>query len=97
MHLEPLDQKTRNEAIASLHGWEYKDGRLLRTFEFSNFREAIAFIVRISFAADELDHHPVLYNVYNKVTLELTTHSVGNRVTQLDIFLAQSIDKVADK
>ncbi len=97
MNRDPLDQKTLKDALASLQNWEYRNDRLIRTFKFENFREAVAFIVQIGFHADDLDHHPILYNVYNQVSIELTTHSVGNRVTQLDVLLAQAIDKVFDK
>ncbi len=97
MNRNPLDQKTRQDALASLPSWTFRDNRLVRTFEFENFREAVAFIVHIGFHADHLDHHPILYNVYNKVTIELTTHSAGNQVTQMDVLLAQAMDKVFDK
>ena len=73
------------------------NNRLTKTFKFADFREAVAFIVHIGFHANHLDHHPILYNVYNQVSIELTTHSAGNRVTQMDILLAQAIDKVYGK
>ena len=97
MNRDPLDQKTLNDALASLQNWEYRNERLVRTFKFADFREAVAFIVRIGFCADQLDHHPILYNVYNQVSIELTTHSAGNRVSQMDVLLAQAIDKVFGK
>ncbi len=97
MNRDPLSQKTVNNALASLQNWEYRNNRLTKTFKFADFREAVAFIVHIGFHANHLDHHPILYNVYNQVSIELTTHSAGNRVTQMDILLAQAIDKVYGK
>ena len=97
MNRDPLSQKTVNDALASLQNWEYRNNRLTKTFKFADFREAVAFIVHIGFHANHLDHHPILYNVYNQVSIELTTHSAGNRVTQMDILLAQAIDKVYGK
>ncbi len=97
MNRDPLDQKTLNDALSSLQNWEYRNDRLTRTFKFADFREAVAFIVRIGFHAEHLDHHPILYNVYNRVSIELTTHSAGNRVSQMDVLLAQAIDKVFGK
>ena len=94
MNHEPLSTKALNQALKSLEGWELVDNRLTKTFKFKNFREAVAFIVRISFHADSLDHHPILYNVYNQVQIDLTTHSVGNKVTQSDVLLAGAIEQV---
>ncbi len=94
MNREPLDQSALKQALDSLQDWEYQNDRLSKTFKFSDFHESVAFIVRIAFHADELDHHPILYNVYNQVRVELTTHSAGNKVTQMDVLLARAIDKV---
>jgi len=93
----PLDQDTIEKALESLQDWEHQKDRLSKTFKFADFREAIAFIVEISFHADHMDHHPIIYNVYNQVRLELTTHSADNKVTHLDVALARSIEKVARK
>ncbi|MCY4170768.1 MAG: 4a-hydroxytetrahydrobiopterin dehydratase [Bacteroidetes bacterium] len=91
----PLDRDELNNAIALLRNWKHKNDRLMKTFKFDDFREAIAFIVHISFYAESIDHHPILINVYNSVSVELTTHSAGNKVTSLDVVLANAIDKVA--
>ncbi len=79
-------------ALASLNGWALDGDKLVKTYVFGNFREAVSFIVRIGFAAEELNHHPELYNVYNRVRVELTTHDVGNKVTDLDVSLATAIE-----
>lgn len=94
MNRDPLDRGAIDNALESLHGWEFHNDRLIKTFEFTDFREAIAFIVRIGFHADALNHHPILTNVYSRVGIELTTHSAGNRVTQLDVLLAQAIEQI---
>ncbi len=95
MSQTPLDQDEINKALALLQDWKHKNDRLVKTFKFADFREAIAFIVHISFYADSIDHHPIVINVYNSVSIELTTHSVGNKVTSLDVVLAKSIEKIA--
>ncbi len=95
MSQTPLDQDELNKALALLQDWKHKNDRLVKTFKFADFREAIAFIVHISFYADSIDHHPIVINVYNSVSIELTTHSVGNKVTSLDVVLAKSIEKIA--
>ncbi len=94
MNRDPLDQGAINQALDSLLDWEYENDRLSKTFKFADFHESVAFIVRIAFHADQLDHHPVLYNVYNQVRVELTTHSANNKVSQMDVLLARAIDKV---
>jgi len=91
----PLDQDALNRALTLLQDWEHKNDRLIKTFKFGDFREAVAFIMHISFYADNIDHHPILINVYNSVSVEITTHSAGNKVTSLDVVLARAIEKIA--
>jgi 4a-hydroxytetrahydrobiopterin dehydratase len=54
----------------------------------------MSFILRISYEAEELEHHPALFNCYNRVEISLNTHDVGNKVTQMDFDLALVIDSV---
>ncbi len=75
-----------------LDGWTHEDDKLKKTFEFTDFRAAISFIVRMSFFAEAMNHHPELENVYNTVSIALTTHDAGGQVTQLDIDLATEIE-----
>ncbi|HCM75553.1 MAG TPA: pterin-4-alpha-carbinolamine dehydratase [Cytophagales bacterium] len=56
--------------------------------------EAFAFMTKVAMLAEKMNHHPSWYNVYNKVTIELTTHDAGNIVTEKDRNLAQAIDKL---
>ncbi|MFN3597250.1 MAG: 4a-hydroxytetrahydrobiopterin dehydratase [Rubricoccaceae bacterium] len=91
----PLAPDALAAALADLPGWEVQGDRLARTFTFADFREAMAFIVRVAFEAEALDHHPELTNVYNRVTLALTTHDAGNRVTETDLALARAIAALA--
>jgi len=87
-----LSTEDINTALKPLSGWSYHNNALVKEFTFSNFREAISFIVRMSFYAEEFNHHPELFNVYNKVKLTLTTHDAGNQVTKKDIELASAIE-----
>lgn len=75
--------------------WKEADNKLVRTFEFKDFVEAFGFMTRVAIAAEKMDHHPNWSNVYNKVTIELTTHDAGNVVTDKDRNLAQTIDTLA--
>lgn len=77
--------------------WEEYDNKLNRAFEFHDFREAIAFIQLVAFAAESKDHHPEIYNLYARVNLSLSTHSAGNIVTDKDVALAKIIDSIYTK
>lgn len=88
----PLTIEEIEAALQTLPGWRYQSDSLVKEFTFQNFREAISFIVRLSFHAEALNHHPEIHNVYHRVELRLTTHEAGNRVTQKDVQLAQEIE-----
>jgi 4a-hydroxytetrahydrobiopterin dehydratase len=74
--------------------WKEEDNRLKKTYQFDDFRQAFAFMTRVAFLAEEQQHHPNWSNVYNTVTIELTTHDAGNIVTDKDRKLAEAIDKI---
>ena len=88
----PLSDDQIRTALGGLPGWAHDNDALAKTYTFADFREALAFIVRLGFEAEQRDHHPNLTNVYNRVELALTTHDAGNRVTQKDVDLAQAIE-----
>jgi 4a-hydroxytetrahydrobiopterin dehydratase len=77
-------------------GWrvEAEDGDswIARDFEFADFREAFAFLTRVAFEAEGMDHHPEITNVYNRVGLALSTHDADNRVTETDLEMARRIN-----
>jgi 4a-hydroxytetrahydrobiopterin dehydratase len=81
------------DALRSLPGWSREGDAIRREFTFGSFREAISFIVRISFEAEQRDHHPELANVYNRVTVRLSTHDAGG-ITEKDFDLAAAIDAI---
>jgi 4a-hydroxytetrahydrobiopterin dehydratase len=91
----PLEPDALDRTLASLPGWGSEGDRLIKTFTFGSFREAMSFVVRIAFEAEDLDHHPELTNVYNQVTIALTTHSAGNRITAADAELARRIEAIS--
>ncbi len=77
-------------AVADLDGWEVADGSLRREVQLADFREAFAFMTRVAFDAEELNHHPDWSNVWNRVTINLSTHDAGG-ITDLDLELARRI------
>lgn len=94
MSRQPLSREEIDDALKGLDGWTFEDDRLTKQFEFDDFRSAVAFIVRLAFEAEELNHHPNLQNVYNRVDVALNTHDVGGKVTATDVELAKKIDRL---
>ena len=82
--------------MQSLHpDWDLVSGKLHRDLTFDNFIAAFSFMSAIAIHAEKMNHHPEWSNVYNKVTIELTTHDEGNVVTDLDHRFAAAVDKIA--
>ena len=81
-------------ALADLPGWELGDGEITREFRLDSFAGAIAFVVRLSYAAEAANHHPDLDIRYSRVRVTLSTHSEGG-VTAKDLDLARAIDGIA--
>ncbi len=74
--------------------WTEADNKLERIFEFKDFVEAFGFMSQVAIIAEKMDHHPNWSNVYNSVTIQLTTHDAGNTVTEKDRALAAAIDRL---
>lgn len=72
--------------------WTEQNNKLSKEFIFKNFSQAFAFMTEVAMLAEKADHHPEWKNVWNKVWIELTTHSAGNTVTSKDRELAKAID-----
>lgn len=92
-----LDQDALQEALSELSGWEVRDGKLHKQFKFDSFGEALGWMVKVGVEADKMDHHPEWTNVYNKVTVDLTTHSLDNAISNLDAKLAGIMDDAASR
>ena len=83
-------------AAAQLDGWSVAEGReaIAKEFRFEDFQRAFAFMTQVALYAEKRDHHPEWTNVYNRVSVTLTTHDAGG-VTSKDIDLARAIDAAA--
>jgi len=86
-----MTDKEITAAIAKLSEWKVIDAKLNRSFQFDNFVHAFAFITKVAIIAEKMDHHPEIFNVYNRVVIDLTTHDVGG-IGPMDIELAKKID-----
>ncbi len=80
--------------LTNLQGWEFIDGKLSKTFRFDSFVNAFGFMASVALTAESMNHHPEWSNVYNRVTIALTTHDVGG-ISDLDFTLAQRIEGIA--
>lgn len=86
--IEGIDDLIKN-------GWKKsKDGTAItKTFIFTNFIEALGWMVKVGVWAEKLNHHPEWDNVYKTVNVLLTTHDKGT-ITNLDVTLAQKMDTI---
>ena len=82
------------ERLSALPGWTRKGKKLHRTFTFRDFSEAFGFMARVALLAEKLDHHPDWGNVWNRVTVDLSTHDAGG-LTELDFRLAAEMNRLA--
>ena len=73
--------------------WLKKKKHIEKEFVFSDFRKAMAFMLEVSYLAEEMDHHPEWCNVYNRVNIKLTTHDTGG-ISEKDHILAKKIDQL---
>ncbi|WP_301280977.1 4a-hydroxytetrahydrobiopterin dehydratase [Persicobacter sp. CCB-QB2] len=80
--------------MKAMSNWTESNNRLSQTFKFKNFIEAFGFMSQVAIIAEKMDHHPNWSNVYNQVTIELTTHDAGNTITDKDRTLAKAIDNL---
>ena len=94
--IEKLSPQARAQALGDLPGWSEVAGRdaIQRTFKFADFNAAFGFMTRAALKADQMDHHPEWFNVYNRVEVTLTTHDVDG-LSPRDVALAQFMDAVA--
>ena len=75
--------------------WNELEDALVAELEFKNFVDAFAFMTDVAALAEQQQHHPEWSNVYNRVTIRLTTHDAGNQVTEKDQKLARAIEALA--
>jgi 4a-hydroxytetrahydrobiopterin dehydratase len=94
--VERLVSAARHAALATLHGWSEVHDRdaIRKSYHFSDFSEAWGFLSRVALIAEKMDHHPEIFNVYNRVEIVLSTHD-ANGLSERDIKEAHAIDEIA--
>ena len=90
---DAMNESDLRSRLAAFPSWEYRDGALHRELRFSTFAAAFSFMTAVAFAAEKRDHHPDWSNVYDRVTIRLSTHDAGG-VTEKDLELAAEIDAI---
>jgi 4a-hydroxytetrahydrobiopterin dehydratase len=96
MSRKPLPESDLAAAVSSLPGWTIHNGKLHREYKFASFPQAFGFMATAAPTIEKRDHHPEWSNVYNKVTVDLSTHDAGG-ITQLDVDLAKLLEGIAQK
>lgn len=91
---EAMSHDDVHAALQQMPAWSLEDGKLHRELRFGGFAEALAFLVRVGIEAEKRGHHPELTNVFNRVTVDLTTHDAGG-ITDKDVDLARAVDEIA--
>lgn len=94
--MQKLTDAELQSALASLNGWNVVNGKLHREYKFADFIHAFGFMATAALAIEKMNHHPEWFNVYNRVTIDLTTHDAGG-ITGKDLELAKILDRTASK
>ena len=96
--MQKLTRTERAEALPGLtaNGWTHDPARdsLTKAFKFGSFTQAFAWMTACAITAEKMNHHPEWFNVYNRVTVTLTTHEAEG-LTERDVSLAQAMDRFA--
>jgi 4a-hydroxytetrahydrobiopterin dehydratase len=90
----PLTPQQTADLASTLPAWSLVNGKLHREFRFTDFVAAFGFMAQVALVAESMGHHPEWSNVWNRVTVDLTTHDTGG-LSNLDLQLAQRIDALA--
>jgi 4a-hydroxytetrahydrobiopterin dehydratase len=91
--MKTYSEETIQSELKDLKDWQFINNGIEKKFKFLDFTQALGFIVQVGVMAEKRNHHPELFNVYNKVTIRLTTHD-ANGVTDKDIDLAKAIEQI---
>jgi 4a-hydroxytetrahydrobiopterin dehydratase len=84
------------DALADLNGWDVVEGKLHKEYKFADFIHAFGFMATAAMPIEKMGHHPEWFNVYNRVTVDLTTHDAQG-ITSKDTELAKLLDGIAAK
>ncbi len=89
--MEKLSEEVVRGYLSVLDGWELAEGALTRTFQFSDFLEAMQFVNMVGYLAERVQHHPDIVIQYNRVTVRFWTHAVDG-ITINDVLAAARVE-----
>ena len=87
-----LSDSEIQESLSELSGWSIENGKLHKFFQFDSFVDAFGFMTKSALAAEAMNHHPEWFNVYNKVTVDLSTHDLEG-ISTWDFELAKKMEE----
>ena len=90
-----MNQNEIESQLIHFPTWSLENEKLTKGFKMKDFREAMSFLVKLSYEAEQRDHHPEIFNCYNRIDIALNTHSAGGKVTMKDFELATAIDAIS--
>ena len=88
-----LSKADIDEELKSLPGWGVVNKKLHKEFQFESFNQAFGFMTRAAMEIEKMNHHPEWFNVYNRITIDLTTHDAGG-ITKNDVSLAKILNSL---
>jgi 4a-hydroxytetrahydrobiopterin dehydratase len=88
-----LTDEQVNERLGTHKNWALVNGKLHREFTCKDFVTAFGKMASVALVAESMNHHPEWFNVWNKVVIDLNTHSVKG-ISDLDFTLAGKIDAI---
>jgi 4a-hydroxytetrahydrobiopterin dehydratase len=94
--MNKLTESEIASAVAGVPGWTVASAKLHREYKFADFAHAFGFMATAAPLIEKMGHHPEWFNVYNRVTVDLSTHDAGG-ITQKDVDLAVLLEGIAKK
>lgn len=92
--LVPLSEETIKEKLSEFPGWEYKENKISKTFEFSSFDDGLTLIIKLAPFCNKIDHHPDIHIMYKKIRFDLQRFSAGGKVVERDFTVAERIEEL---
>ena len=93
MPAKKLSEAEITKELAKAKGWSLVNEKLHRAFECKDFVTAFGNMTRVALVAEAMNHHPEWFNVWNKVVIDLNTHSVKG-ISDYDFALAEKINEI---
>ena len=90
-----MNQNEIESKLIHFPTWSFENEKLTKGLKVKDFREAMSFLVKLSYEAEQRDHHPEILICYNRIKIALNTHSAGGKVTMKDFELAAAIDAIS--